>query len=443
MNLSDNLKRLRKENNLSQEELAEKLGVSRQSVSKWESNAAYPEMDKLIQISNMFNVGIDELLNKDIREVREEVQSKNTINKYVNDSLNFITKSIDMFLNMKFKGKIKFLFEQCFIAFILALLFSILGSILDDVFYSIFSFVDWNIIHSVRNVFAGVYYIVAICLGVVIMLHIYKTRYLDYYVVVDKDELNNEENKNLIINDKKKEKIIIRDPDHSSSRFINGLVKVFLIVLKINAIFLFGGVALTLIGLACAFIVSFLISKTGLFFVGILLGIISSIIICFIILDLLFNFIVNHKPKFKILFVIFFISIILCGFGFGAASVGFSKFTIEVDGSQTYEETIPMSGDLIIHQLNADNYEFIESDNSDVKLVIDYSKGIKPMIEREDNLLRIYTVNDYSPMEEIRYVIDKLNEHIVIDNNYHEVFIYTNKDNINKLQENFERWQER
>lgn len=76
MNLSDNLKRLRKENNLSQEELAEKLGVSRQSVSKWESNSAYPEMDKLIQISNMFNVGIDELLNKDVKEVREKVETK-------------------------------------------------------------------------------------------------------------------------------------------------------------------------------------------------------------------------------------------------------------------------------------------------------------------------------------------------------------------------------
>ena len=40
MNLSDNLKRIRKENNLSQEQLADKLGVSRQAVSKWESNQA-------------------------------------------------------------------------------------------------------------------------------------------------------------------------------------------------------------------------------------------------------------------------------------------------------------------------------------------------------------------------------------------------------------------
>lgn len=44
MKLSDNIKFIRKENNLSQEQLAEQLGVSRQAVSKWESGQSYPEM---------------------------------------------------------------------------------------------------------------------------------------------------------------------------------------------------------------------------------------------------------------------------------------------------------------------------------------------------------------------------------------------------------------
>ena len=56
MNLSENLKKIRKQHNLSQEQLAEKLGVSRQSVSKWESNQAYPEMDKMLQICQIFNL---------------------------------------------------------------------------------------------------------------------------------------------------------------------------------------------------------------------------------------------------------------------------------------------------------------------------------------------------------------------------------------------------
>ncbi len=59
MNFSDNLKKIRKDNNLSQEQIAEKLGVSRQAVSKWESGLAYPEMDKMIQLCQMFNLNID------------------------------------------------------------------------------------------------------------------------------------------------------------------------------------------------------------------------------------------------------------------------------------------------------------------------------------------------------------------------------------------------
>ena len=55
MTLGDKLSKLRKENNYTQEQLANVLGVSRQSISKWESNIAYPETDKLIRISELFN----------------------------------------------------------------------------------------------------------------------------------------------------------------------------------------------------------------------------------------------------------------------------------------------------------------------------------------------------------------------------------------------------
>ena len=83
MNLSDNLKRIRKENNLSQEQLADKLGVSRQSVSKWESGQAYPEMDKVLQLCQLFNLNIDELLNQNIKDVNNKKQAKNTFNKFL------------------------------------------------------------------------------------------------------------------------------------------------------------------------------------------------------------------------------------------------------------------------------------------------------------------------------------------------------------------------
>lgn len=62
MNFGIKLQLLRKEKRMSQEALAEQLGVSRQAVSKWECGDGYPEMDKLIMISNLFNVSLDYLM---------------------------------------------------------------------------------------------------------------------------------------------------------------------------------------------------------------------------------------------------------------------------------------------------------------------------------------------------------------------------------------------
>lgn len=65
MNFGEKLQMLRKEQNLSQEALAEKLEVSRQAVSKWENCESYPETDKLILISNLFQVSLDYLMKED------------------------------------------------------------------------------------------------------------------------------------------------------------------------------------------------------------------------------------------------------------------------------------------------------------------------------------------------------------------------------------------
>lgn len=62
MNLYENIGRLRRQQGLSQENLAEKLGVSRQAISKWESGAATPEIDRLIELSRLFGVTLEELL---------------------------------------------------------------------------------------------------------------------------------------------------------------------------------------------------------------------------------------------------------------------------------------------------------------------------------------------------------------------------------------------
>lgn len=68
MILADKVMCLRKQEGWSQEELANKMGVSRQSVSKWESDASVPEMDKIVLLSSIFKVSTDYLLKEDIVE---------------------------------------------------------------------------------------------------------------------------------------------------------------------------------------------------------------------------------------------------------------------------------------------------------------------------------------------------------------------------------------
>ena len=66
MTFGENLQFLRKRSSMTQEELAEKMEVSRQSVSKWESNSAYPETDTIIRLCNLFSCDMDTLLRGDV-----------------------------------------------------------------------------------------------------------------------------------------------------------------------------------------------------------------------------------------------------------------------------------------------------------------------------------------------------------------------------------------
>ena len=66
MSFAQNLKQIRKDKKLSQEELAELLGVSRQAVSKWEQGIGYPEVEKLLLLSNKLNVSLDSLMSMEI-----------------------------------------------------------------------------------------------------------------------------------------------------------------------------------------------------------------------------------------------------------------------------------------------------------------------------------------------------------------------------------------
>lgn len=79
MKFGDNLRNLRKAKKMSQEKLAERVGVSRQSVSKWETGEAYPEMNNILVLCEIFHCNINDLVNDtllDIDSLDEEIKMK-------------------------------------------------------------------------------------------------------------------------------------------------------------------------------------------------------------------------------------------------------------------------------------------------------------------------------------------------------------------------------
>lgn len=443
--LSENLKRIRKDNNLSQEQLAEKLGVSRQSVSKWENGEAYPEMDKVLQLCKMFNLNIDELLNQDIKEVNESKQSRINIDKYVGDFLDFITKTINLFSSMKFKDIIKCLIEQCFIGILILIVTLILGTLLGNLFHGVFFFIPHEYYYSVYNLFSSIYFVFAFIVGLCIMLHIFKIRYLDYFVIEEKEEVTEEkkEDKKEEVKEEKKvferkeEKVIIRDPEDSKNGFISLLVKSILFMIKIFVFLLGISFSASLIGFVVALVLSFVIAKSGLVFIGILLLLFGCIFINLVVLNLIYNFLRSVKSKTKLMMVVFTSSLILFGVGIGLTCLGILDFEyINENNNPNYIETtdiIKMRDDYYIEHMY--NVEFIESSNSDLKIVF-----VHPDFHKVECIISNGSIwfNDYDVdgIKIINRIIDDFNDRKIMEYGYFKVKVYTNKENINKLKQN-------
>ncbi len=72
MNLAENLKALREKSGMTQEQLAERMEVSRQTISKWESGVSFPEMEKMIQLTELFGCSMDALLKGSIQHTNQD-----------------------------------------------------------------------------------------------------------------------------------------------------------------------------------------------------------------------------------------------------------------------------------------------------------------------------------------------------------------------------------
>ena len=101
---TSNLYNLRKKQKISQEKLAEKIGVSRQSVSKWENGTAYPEMNRIFELCKIFHCKLNDLVNDNILDFdsldKEVKMSVVKFNKEKQNKLKIVSKTISIFSKM-------------------------------------------------------------------------------------------------------------------------------------------------------------------------------------------------------------------------------------------------------------------------------------------------------------------------------------------------------
>ncbi len=104
MSFGKNLQTLRKKNQLSQEGLAEMLGVSRQAVSKWELGEGYPEVDKLLILSKKLNVSLDSLLGGENTPVISENGKPSDTIRIISPNEGVIVSASKVTRSQRFKG---------------------------------------------------------------------------------------------------------------------------------------------------------------------------------------------------------------------------------------------------------------------------------------------------------------------------------------------------
>ena len=157
--LKDNLKTLRKNKGLSQEELSIKLHVVRQTVSKWESGLSVPDAEILINISELFETPVSEILGESIEE-----KEKNNL-KVISEKLEVINEQLSNNQNQKRKRLVNFLI---IIDISLILLFVLLALLCSP--YKSWNYNDpeWSIIGTLWHSFEWIYFKVAPFIVIVI-----------------------------------------------------------------------------------------------------------------------------------------------------------------------------------------------------------------------------------------------------------------------------------
>lgn len=399
MNFGEKLTSLRKEKGMSQEDLANELNVSRQAVSKWESNVSYPETDKIVAICRLFNCSMDELIG--LKKGKSKKNSK--ILTILNEYFEIFINGIKMFYVMTFKQKIKCIIEMLFYTLCLYIGCIVIEDILSMIIRNIFSLIPSELLTILINTFRGIYILIFLIFAIYILVRLYKVRYLDYYENYLQDKETEEKDKEIKHKEKiniKEEKIIIRDKDNEFKPF-NWLKKLFIVFCKFIASCTTFSLIIALITLIAITIFITYYIKYGLLIFYIVLGLLGSIVVIYVFIELLIKFIFNMKQNFKRLFIMFITSTFVVGISSGLFLEELTKFKIVNEpqySKKLSEEVIEYENNLVINFLYYYNTEIIFEDREDILIEFYGTENniFDPNLYEEDRQCKLYISGFYN-----------------------------------------------
>ena len=453
MFFASNLQKLRKKENMSQEALAEKLDVTRQSVSKWESGASYPEMDKLISICKIFNVDMDTLVNGDVLDEKKQDKETTINTKDLLDKFNTLMKKIVcLFESMSFKEIIEFL-VTVFLLIIIILIGTIPKDIIENLIGDGLLYDIAYVGPALNTIFTFIIDILYSVFAIVVFIYVLKIKYLD------RIKIKEDVNKEIVVKEKEKkveevEKVIIKDNTGSNS-LTRLLAKIIIYIIKFFVVlFLFAPlICIVVLAVMLGFEVLFVIK--GLPLIGILLWTIAGIIISALCFEVPLNFVINHKNNYKRVMITLLISLIIIIIGSIIFAFEFFSLTyvdsLPIDiKTKEISETLPMTNDFKTIGYYHNDIEYVVDDSLTDRVEVtvtyyDYLVDYNIEVELHNDNLLVYmdSPKEFSfkdALDEISddikggkiYNYDKLNEY--------KVTIKTSSNNIDIIKNNNESY---
>ena len=479
MKFCDKLSALRRQNNMSQEQLADKLGVSRQAVSKWESGSSVPDMEKMMQLCKFLNCGLDELVDDDaIGNKKINFEEKTSWSVYYKEVLEFITKTLNMFWSMRLVEKVKCLLEMLFLAILCWFILMVAGNIVHSTFYPILSFLPENIYRVIYSISEFVYNVFGIIANVVILVHIFKMRYLDYFITIEDGEATEkrveipieeieqpkkEEPRKFI--EKKKNKIIIRDSKHSTYSFFEVLAKMVIWFIKFLLLLFAIPCIICFIAISFFGICSLWYVKDGLFFLGTTLALVGCLMVNYLVLKMIYYFILEVKYSFQKVFLLFMIGLLLIGGGAGISFctyLTFDKVKFSQKDIMITQKEITYEDNMVLLFIEDENIKVIEDNTiENIKLdIIHYSKMNLDLYRQVhytnrygENYLKevayvtygIDLYSDLDDMDEVNYLLRTIQDKKRIDHQIessYQITITCSSEVLEKLKNNYQKFYE-